>query len=230
MKFPIPTSTSPLISVILLHAFLVVAASPAWCDDARPGTLTFAWPEGARADVTYSVEGWRKNGASTTTLQRMQMYELEVRGAATRGGANLEIERIWPELTAPSKPATNLFGKKIGGGVGALQNLVDDLPEYVPILRVNGDGQLVSVGGLDEIEARLEKALTESEAGPVERRQMASLTSEDALHAMSHQTWAALVTLWKRSLPGGRLSDRGSVRCRRAGRVYACRGAWTRHV
>ena len=171
-------------------------ATPAWPDDPRPETLTFAWPVGACAEVSYSVSGWRKNGESTATFQRMQSYELQVREVATRGGAKYEIKRVWSDLAAPGKSSTSLFDRRMRKGLGALQNLVDDLPEYVPILRVNADGQLVSVGGLDEIEARLEKALAQSEAGPVERRQLASLTGEDALHAVSHQTWAALVTIW----------------------------------
>ena len=179
---------------------LLALGAPVSSADPRPETLNFAWPDGARADVTYTVDGWRKNGSSTTTLHRMQTYELQVREIATRGGAKLEIERVWPELTAPIEPgkSRSLFGRemKMGGGLGALQTLVDDLPEYVPILRVNAEGQLVSVGGLDEIEARPDKAFAESEAGPVERRQMASLTSEDALHTMSHQAWAGLVTIW----------------------------------
>lgn len=196
-----PILRNPLLPLLALA--MLASASAAWSADPRPEVLTFAWPAGASADVTYSVEGWRKNGDSTTTLQRMQSYELQVREAATRGGAKFEIERVWSDLGTTSKPSSSLFDRRMRTGLSALQNLVDDLPEYVPILRVNAGGQLVSVGGMDEIEARLEKALAQSKAGPVERRQMASLTGEDALHAMSHQAWAALVTLWN----GRRIDD-----------------------
>lgn len=188
-------------------------AQPAGPLAAQPATqLTFAWTDGATAEVTYSVDGWRKNGGTTTTIRRMSKYDLRVRVADDLGdGAVYEIRRIWPALQTRVHSPSSLFGKPIGHK-NALQNLIDDVPEFVPLLRVNEEGQLVSIGGTEEIDARLELALEESEANAATRRQAEALLSEESLHVMSHQTWASLVTLWNgRNLEDFPIGDRSSA-------------------
>lgn len=188
-------------SVLIVASLAAVSLQAQVAGPARPERLAFAWPDGAEAEVTYSVEGWRRHGGTTTTVTRTLTYRMLVRATGTQGKREFEVERIWPKL--PDKPKSSLFGTSGFHRSSAVQTLVDDLPELVPRLRVSGDGRLLSIGGMDDIAKRRDRALEESGADPVTRRQVNALSSEEALYLLSVQTWAGLVTVWN----GRRLDD-----------------------
>ena len=186
---------APILVLLVLVASLVSAHSGA---AERPDRLVFAWPDGATAEVTYAIEGWRRQGGTSTTVRRSMKYQMRV--AWKKGGRRVIVERIWPNVPSRHERAarerTSLFGSKLGPSNSALQNLVDDLPEYVPLLHVSRDGRLVSVSGEGQIDARLKQALAESEANHATRRQLNALVNDQALYDQSVQAWGVLVTAW----------------------------------
>ncbi|MEM7050915.1 MAG: hypothetical protein AAF604_14700 [Acidobacteriota bacterium] len=183
---------------ILLCGLLVVVLSPQPGLAEQPTHLTFAWPAGATAEVSYSVEGWRQSGTSRTTLQRQMKYRLRV--SARNGEPGMVVERLWPTVPAPRRPTSgqqkSFFGSLPRPTNSAVQALVDDLPELVERLEIAADGRLLSVDGGKDLETRIANALADSEADAGTRLQIESLTTDESLFQLSKQAWAALVTAW----------------------------------
>ncbi|MEM9557553.1 MAG: hypothetical protein AAGC60_25060 [Acidobacteriota bacterium] len=186
-------------SVLILSCLVAVPLAAQGADPERPERLVFAWPDGAEAEVTYSVNGWRRNGGNTTSVRRTMKYRMIVRAHGALDEGELEVERVWPGRSDKGTSETSkdsLFGKLRKPWTSGVQTLIDDLPELVPRLRVTADGRLASIGGMDEIEQRRDRALDEAQADAATRRQVNALVSEESLYLMSVQSWAALVTIW----------------------------------
>lgn len=155
-----------------------------------PAVLTFAWPDGARATVRYSVEGWRQEGSTKSSVQRTLHYDMDVRHEGS--GGQVVITRHWDRVPG--------LANRLGGfrfrSEGALQQLVDDAPEIVPTLRVSAEGELLSVGGGEALRERLEEVLDEGDTNPVTAVRVRPLFENAGLFLLSSQSWRGMVSVW----------------------------------
>lgn len=174
-------------------ALALTAAGP------EPTKLRFAWPETVQARVSYTSDRTRvmQNGA-TTTSNSVATYDLNV---SRRGEEIVVARRLSQASRADGKPLP---------GFDALQSLIDAVAERIPVLVVDGDGNLVKVEGTDPIRAELERILATSTLPPSQQETVRGIFTDAALAAIAKQQWSVWVGFWNGLAlePGRPLSQR----------------------
>lgn len=194
MPNPIPRYARPFLLLLPLglggSPGVSAASPPAAGPPSGDVRLTFAWPDGAEAEVSYELRARRQRGTSSSTITRLTRYRL----AVTRSGERTLIERHWPE-SKPSEP--NPAPAWIAATEGELQALIDDLPEKVPRWIATADGRLDEIGGAQEVlAAAVHAAQSAKQLSPATRLAALTLFTPEAQLDVSRQSFSALVGIW----------------------------------
>jgi len=147
--------------------------------------LRFAWPETAKARVSYTSSRTRvlQNGA-TTTSNSVATYDLNV---SRRGEQIVVARRLSQTPPADGKPLP---------GFDPLQGLIDGVAERIPVLVVDADGNLLKVEGTDPIRGELEKILATSALPASQKETVRGIFTDVALAAIAKQQWSVWVGFW----------------------------------
>ncbi|HEV8241861.1 MAG TPA: hypothetical protein VGS57_21030 [Thermoanaerobaculia bacterium] len=167
----------------------LLAAAPA------PTKLRFAWPETVKARVSYTSDRTRvmQNGGTSTT-HTVTAYDLNV----SRRGDQIVIARRLSETPREPKPPGVFKGPdgKPLPSLDPLQALIDGVAERIPVLVVDGGGNLVKVEGTDPIRAELEKILASAPLPRQQRQTVRAIFTDAGLAAIAKQQWSVWVGFW----------------------------------